>query len=144
MRHHIDVQIRWADLDTLNHVNNVRLMEFFQDARIDLFSRGLPVDELSGLARDGEADAGFVMARQAVDYLAQIFLTDRTLSIDSTVQRLGRSSVTMRQIARNPKGVAVAQAEIVLVCVERSTGASQELPETWREFFTGYLDEEVA
>jgi acyl-CoA thioester hydrolase len=143
MRHQIELQIRWADLDALNHVNNVRLMEFLQDARVDLFARGLPVDELTGLARDGNSDAGFVIARQAVDYLAQIFLTDRRLSIETTVRRLGRSSVTMQQIVRNPNGVSVAQAEIVLVCIDRATSDSRELPETWRTFFTEYLDEEV-
>ena len=35
-QHVYPVRVRWSDLDTYHHVNNVKHVEYFQEARIDL------------------------------------------------------------------------------------------------------------
>ena len=36
VRHRYACPIRWADLDLLGHVNNVRYVDYLQEARVDL------------------------------------------------------------------------------------------------------------
>ena len=38
MRHIYHCPLRWADLDVLGHVNNVRYVDYLQEARVDMLS----------------------------------------------------------------------------------------------------------
>ena len=41
VRHRYVCPLRWADLDLLGHVNNVRYVDYLQEARLDLLRGGL-------------------------------------------------------------------------------------------------------
>ena len=61
------IQIRFADIDVLGHVNNVNLQHFFDQGKVDYIQKVLG---LSGVWRK----EGFVQARTETDYLAQVFM----------------------------------------------------------------------
>ena len=135
----LEVQVRWADLDVLNHVNNVRLLEFLQEARVHFFRSELGGDSESGVVRERLSGFGLVVARQEVDYLKSIVLEDRFVTIETTVERIGRSSFSIIQLTRLPDGTDAARGRVVLVCIDPATGASAPLPATWREHLEASL-----
>ena len=63
--------MRWADLDTLNHVNNVVYLEYAAESRVIL-------------VEDGVVGAGEQVERIAVDFLRPLLLTTRPVDVVST------------------------------------------------------------
>ncbi len=80
-------QLRWADFDAYRHVNNVRYLELFQDARIDFANALLPDPQ--------RLEAATVVARQEVDYLIPLHYRPGTVDVPIWVTRMGRSSATV-------------------------------------------------
>ncbi|HEX6875768.1 MAG TPA: acyl-CoA thioesterase, partial [Nocardioidaceae bacterium] len=42
VRHVYDCPLRWADMDSLGHVNNVTYVDYLQEARVDMFAVHAP------------------------------------------------------------------------------------------------------
>lgn len=80
-------QLRWADFDAYRHVNNVRFLELFQDARIDFANALLPDPQ--------RLEAATVVARQEVDYLLPLHYRPGTVDVPIWVTRIGGSSATV-------------------------------------------------
>ncbi|TQJ54098.1 thioesterase family protein [Streptomyces sp. NBC_00080] len=78
-------QVRMSDLDSMNHVNNVRLLEMIQDAHIDMFylRPGLPGQEIR---------PRFVYARHELDYTEPLVLQPEPVTITTTIGDLRRST----------------------------------------------------
>jgi len=95
-------QLRWADFDAYRHVNNVRYLELFQDARIDFANAMLPDPQ--------RLEAATVVARQEVDYLVPLHYRPGTVDVPIWVTRMGRSSATVAfEITDDAGGVAGLQ-----------------------------------
>lgn len=62
MRHRMEIQVRWGDMDSYAHVNNVAYAAYIQEARAAMFAAA--VDSDAGL-RVGTV----VVARMRVEYL---------------------------------------------------------------------------
>lgn len=96
-------QLRWADFDAFRHVNNVRYLELFQDARIDFANAMLPDPQ--------RLEAATVVARQEVDYLVPLHYRPGTVDVPIWVTRMGRSSATVAfEITDDAGGVAGLQS----------------------------------
>lgn len=80
-------QLRWADFDAFRHVNNVRYLELFQDARLDLANAMMPDPQ--------RLEAATVVARQEVDYLVPLQYRPGTVDVPIHVTRIGGSSATV-------------------------------------------------
>jgi len=50
VRHVYRCPLRWADLDLLGHVNNVRYVDYLQEARVDLMRTHAPDARAADLA----------------------------------------------------------------------------------------------
>lgn len=77
----VPVQVRFADLDPLNHVNNVAFFGLMETARVE-FLRG-QAKSLFG---------HMVIARSECDYLGEIRGGTRTVDVTVSVEKLGTSS----------------------------------------------------
>ncbi len=88
----IDIQIRYADLDTLGHVNNAVYLSYFELGRIEYLRRILDHFELE--------DINFVIARIEIDFRKSI-LFHHPLSLRTSVDRVGRTSLTFLQVLYN-------------------------------------------
>ncbi len=76
----------------MGHVNHARYLSYFEDARMALLDRS--PTRIPG----GSGHRGCIVARVAVDYLAQVtFRPGLMLRVDSAVARIGTSSWTLRQ-----------------------------------------------
>ena len=84
--HQMTDNIRFADLDVQNHVNNVAVATFFESGRIG-FSR----DPVNGFQVPG---AGIALRRIEIDYLAEMKFPGRVV-IATRVKRIGTTSLAL-------------------------------------------------
>jgi acyl-CoA thioester hydrolase len=95
VRHRYACPIRWADLDLLGHVNNVRYVDYLQEARVDL----LRAHRWSGSTGDGEATEDLVdaiiVSRHEVTYRAPLLFGPRPVHIECWVTDLRAGSFTL-------------------------------------------------
>lgn len=113
------VRVRWSDLDSYGHVNNVRYYDYVQEARVDL------VADLIGGADGGQ----WVVVRQDVDYLKPIDFAVEPYLAETVVTKIGTRSVSLAAEIRDAAGLRYATARTVLV-------ADRPITEDWRSFFS--------
>jgi acyl-CoA thioester hydrolase len=130
MRHEKRVEIRWSDVDAYMHVNNAVYATYLEECRDEWVDRAL--GEL-GDAWD------FVLARVAIDFRRELRLEDEEVVVSCTLERIGNSSVTLREEIRTREGELSAEAEAVLVARDRELGRSRPLTEAEREAFESAL-----
>lgn len=90
MRHVYHCPLRWADMDSLGHVNNVVYVDYLQEARVDMFAVHAPV---TGGEELGEA---VVVVRHEVEFLAPLVYRAEPVRIETWVTRIRAASFTMR------------------------------------------------
>ena len=117
--HEKRIAIRWRDLDVNAHVNQAVYSTYFEET-LDHWLRGV-----LGL---GEGEVwNYVAARVAIDYRAELRLSDREAIGSVRLERLGTKSVTARAELRTPDGRLAAEAEMVVVARDPETGESRPL-----------------
>jgi len=124
--HEKQIEIRWRDLDAYRHVNIAVYATYLEECR----------DELAENALAGVGDPwDFVLARVAIDYRRELTQEDDAIVVRSTVDRIGNSSITLREEIRTISGELAAEAEAVLVARDVETGRSRALTEAERAGF---------
>ena len=89
MRHTYECPVRWADLDLLQHVNNVTYVDYLQEARIDMF---MAHAEFGG---GEELAEGVVVVRHELDFLAPLEFRSRPVLVDAWISDIRAASFTM-------------------------------------------------
>ncbi|WP_410788553.1 acyl-CoA thioesterase [Kribbella sp. C-35] len=123
------VLVRWSDIDSYDHVNNVRYFDYLQEARIAFLGQ---VMETTG---DFFAQYPCVLVSQTVDYLRPILLRHPPYDVDVWIASVGTSSYTLgsRIVDRSGESEDVyAKAESVIVTVDGTTHAKRALGDTER------------
>jgi acyl-CoA thioester hydrolase len=122
--------VRWSDIDSYDHVNNVRYFDYLQEARIAFLAE---VFRTAGTFFD---EHPCVLAAQTVDYKRPILLRHPPYSVEVWVEALGTSSYTLG--SRIVDGDLVyATATSVLVAVDGTTHAKRPLSDLERERLAG-------
>lgn len=126
MAHEKQVEIRWRDVDAYLHVNNAVYATYLEECRDEWVERIL-------------GDAGdpwdFVLARVAIDFRRELRLEDEAVVVSCSLDRIGTSSLTLREEIRTREGELAADSEAVLVARDRESGRSRPLTETERAAF---------
>lgn len=128
--HAVEIAVRWSDLDADGRVNNVAVLRFAEEARMQ-WAEAL---ETSVHAPDLMP----VVAKVGCTYYAPIgYPTVVRVAVHCT--RIGRSSVDLlfelRDAARPDRHFATAS--VVWVWVEKSSGRSVSAPECLRQAVAG-------
>ncbi len=89
--HEYEFTVRWSDLDSYGHVNNVRVFDYIAEARVHLNPDPDGPHRMAVAAADGML---WMVARQDVDYLGQILLRPEPYVVRTAIGRLGRTSAT--------------------------------------------------
>jgi acyl-CoA thioester hydrolase len=122
------VLVRWSDIDSYDHVNNVRYFDYLQEARI------LFLSEVVGTgAADYFAEYPCVLVSQTVDYLRPILLRHPPYDVDVWVESIGTTSYTLgsRIVDRGGEAeIVYAKAVSVIVAVDGETQAKRPLGAT--------------
>lgn len=124
--HVTPVEVRFGDTDMFGHVNNAAFATYVESARLAFFR-----DRLGGtLQRPGGEAGGIILARLAIDFRKQL-LFGSTAEVTTEVQRIGRTSVTLKQEVLSD-GEAVAEAETVIVAFDYEQQRPIEITATVR------------
>ena len=122
-----NISVRYADLDTLQHVNNVAILEYVETARTGYY-------RASGIW-DGKIKEGFGMlvASIKIDYLASIQFGD-PVRVGIKVGNLGTKSLRFRfQVENSDNGQIFARGEVVMVAYNQTEEQSMPVSQAWRE-----------
>ena len=116
------IELRWRDLDALNHVNNASFLTYFEEARLRWFAT-LP----------GPWSAGSyspVLAAVQINYRRQLSWP-ADVRAELHCERIGTTSLTLahRLVDARDRGNIFADGTSVLVWVDPQTGKPVVLPE---------------
>jgi acyl-CoA thioester hydrolase len=121
--HKVEVQTRFADVDPQWHLNNVRILELYQEARASfnlIFWQRSSFD--TGSSR-------LLVARQSVDYLSEVTWPG-TVCVGVGVARLGNASYSIGlAMFQNAKCVGISD----VVLVHATEQGSARLPQNIRD-----------
>ncbi len=123
------LHVRRSDVDVTGFASLTKTFEFFQEARIVLFS---------SLRRDGSGASRFVVGHVDVTYGAPIAWRREPYPVTSWVSRIGDSSITIdAEIAE--AGSTYAHARSVLVGFDMATQSSRKLEEHEKELLAEFV-----
>ena len=91
VRHVYECPMRWADLDLQQHVNNVKYLDYLQDARVDMFRTHAPSMRAEATADLSEA---LVVVSHDVSYLAPLGL-HHSVTVECWVSQVRAASFTI-------------------------------------------------
>jgi YbgC/YbaW family acyl-CoA thioester hydrolase len=117
----VPLSVRWRDLDAFNHVNNSKFLSYLEEARLQ-WMLGMPGQGL-------DDHVAPVVAAANLNYRRPIEWPNE-LMVELFVERLGNTSVTIghRIIARDDASVLFCDGNVVMVWIDRGTGAAAPLP----------------
>ena len=120
------IQMRFADVDQLGHVNNVNLQHYF-----DLGKTGY-YNEVLKKSVDWRGKA-FIQRATDSEFLAQTRYGE-TVAVHSWVERVGTTSITMfQQIVNSETGERKAVSRSVLVMFDFEAQQKIPVPDQWRQ-----------
>jgi acyl-CoA thioester hydrolase len=132
-RHHIDIQVRWGDLDALGHVNNAVFLTYMEQARITYMNE-------QHLWDGSDSGLGVIMARIALDYKLPLIAADEVHVFSRCVRLGNRSFEIEQQIIRIRDGQQAisAQGTTTGVAYDYRLNQSVPIPAAWRERLKAY------
>ena len=128
--HEKRIEIRWRDVDAYLHVNNAVYATYLEEGRDEWLERTLG---------DVGTPWDYVLARVAIDFRRELRLEDEEVVVSIGLERIGTSSLTLREQIRTRGGQVAAESEAVIVARDRDNGRSRPLSDVERETFTSAL-----
>ncbi|MFQ5876385.1 MAG: acyl-CoA thioesterase [Acidobacteriota bacterium] len=120
--HEKRIEIRWRDMDAFGHVNNAVYLTYLEENRDDWMQE---MFEAKGEAID------YVVVRAEIDYRRELTQKDGAVIVRCRLDRLGSSSIHLREEIATLDGRLAAEARVVLVV--RDPGTSRARPLTGAE-----------
>ena len=119
------IEVRYADIDVLQHVNNATYFTYMETARIQYFAKVL--------GWEGHwAELGVIIAQAACEYKQPLVFGD-TVQAYIRASRLGTKSFDFAYVLVREKDEAIAASgSSVQVAYAYNQGTSIAIPEAWR------------
>lgn len=127
-KHVIPIQIRFIDIDRLDHVNNACFLSYFELGRVKYFNQVLN-------RHINWNDSGFVIARTEINHLTPIYLLD-DLYCFTKIINIGTKSITIKNSLVKKIGDEFKEAANgigVLVAMDYVNKVSIDMPVNWRQ-----------
>ncbi|MFI6924009.1 acyl-CoA thioesterase [Nonomuraea spiralis] len=137
-RHIYHRQVRFSDIDAHGHVNNVRFLEYLEDARIALFLDYLDYAGEPPADRHGLPTVGALIARHEVDYRRPLRFRHGSVRIESWVTKVNRVSCELAAEIRSDEEV-FAEARSTVVAFDPQTAKPRRFTVHERAFLALYL-----
>ena len=144
------ITVRWGDMDSYGHVNNVFFIRYLEDTRFALFTPPLgenaPSDvpaELSVFDLFPEGSNG-LMAGHRIEYQAPLGYADGPITSRLWITRIGSTSFDIGyELGSADRGTVYAIASTTLVIVNTESNRPVALPQRLRDTLTRWLGEPV-
>ncbi|WP_067179049.1 acyl-CoA thioesterase [Microtetraspora niveoalba] len=120
-RHVFHRQVRFADIDSLGHVNNVRFFDFLEDARLGM----LFVDPVR---EGGRPHQGLVVARHEIDYRRPLMFRPDPVRVETWVTEIKPVRFTLAYEIKDDEQVFV-EARSVMVAYDVESARPRRLTE---------------
>lgn len=128
-----NIQQRFADADTLGHINNIHLQEYFDLGKMELYGKIL------GQRIDWRG-VNLVLVSIKTDMMRQTRLGDNIV-VESRVESLGNKSMTVKQRLINKNdGLPNAECSTVVVCFDFATQSAVPFPDEWRRLIEAAIE----
>ena len=128
-----EIQQRFADADTLGHINNIHLQEYFDLGKMELYTT------LLGNRIDWRG-VNLVLVSIKTDMMRQTRLGDDII-VESWVEKIGTKSMTVRQrLINRADGVANAECSTVVVCFDFASQRAIPFPDEWRAILENSIE----
>lgn len=124
-----DIYLRWADMDSLGHVNNATTLTLLEEGRVRLLN-----DASQGI----KGDFGMVVARHEIDYVQPMYYSLEPLRMIVWIDRIGTASFTFGCEIFNPGGAVAVRATTVVVAITPDGSGSTPLPQAARDALSRY------
>ncbi len=124
----VPIEIRFADIDKLQHVNNANYLTYFEQARLTYF------EEVIGGSIDW-SEKGIILAHAEISFLRPILLEDK-ISVEIAVTRIGNKSFdfSYQIITQNQnENFIAANGKTIMVCINYKTMKTILIPNEWLE-----------
>jgi acyl-CoA thioester hydrolase len=118
------VEVRWRDLDAMNHVNNAVYFTYLEHARVH-YLREL------GLVPASPSGIGFILAEACCQFKSPLRLGER-VTIHIRVSNIGRSSFVFRYRLEGENGRLAGEAHTTQVSYDYDSERSVPLSDEWR------------
>jgi acyl-CoA thioester hydrolase len=132
-KHKLKINVRFADLDAMQHVNNAAYLTYLEEARIDYFN--------TLFHRNKERlDFEAVVARIEIDYVHPIVLGDE-VEVYTRISQLGHKSVNVEHIIaiKKDSGIIKAATSITkLVYYDYKSHNTMQIPEEAKKIISDF------
>ena len=132
-RHRFLCPLRWADVDVYGVINNVAIVRYLEEARVDLLGRMPPSERDSFLRR------GSVVVRHEIDYKHTLLHRRDPVEIETWISNVRASTVTISYLVKDSDRL-YASARTVLAPFDYKAKRPRRLTEAESAFFSQYLE----
>lgn len=128
------IEVRYADIDAFQHVNNAKFFTYMETVRIQYMK------DIVGF-KGGLLRMGIILAHAACDFRSPIMIDD-PVRIYVRTSRLGTKSfdfeyaIVIERAGEAP--LIAAQGVSTQVAYDYETGSSKAVPEAWRQIMLSY------
>ncbi|MFN7014434.1 MAG: acyl-CoA thioesterase, partial [Bacteroidia bacterium] len=134
--HTSHIQIRFADIDKLGHVNNAKYLTYFEIARMQFFE-----DEFKNISDLDWKTKGLILAKTEVEFIVPILLEDK-VEIETFCTKIGNKSFDLAyRVFRinNQERMLAAKGSSVLVAFNYLEQKSIPVEESWKKELSRFL-----
>jgi len=124
------LEVRWRDLDAMNHVNNAVYFTYLEQARVR-YLRELELVSVS------PSDIGFILAEARCQFKSPLKLGER-VTVYIRVSDIGRSSFVFRYRMEGEDGRLAAEATTTQVRYDYERERSVPLSDGWRQAIVSF------
>jgi len=132
-RHRFHCPLRCSDVDVYGVINNVEIVRYLEEARVDLLS-AMPPSERDSFLRQGS-----VVVRHEIDYKHTLLHRRGPVEIETWVSALRASTVTISYLVKDPDRL-YASARTTLAPFDYEAKRPRRLTQAESAFFTQYFE----
>lgn len=127
------IQQRFADADSLGHINNIHLQEYFDLGKMELYATIL------GQRIDWQG-VNLVLVSIKTDMMRQTRLGDN-IEVETWVESLGNKSMRVHQrLVDLADGEPNSECQTVVVCFDFATQSAIPFPDEWRKLIESAME----
>jgi acyl-CoA thioester hydrolase len=130
MPHITNLEIRFADIDKMGHVNNAKYLTYFEQARMCYF------EKVVGEKFDW-SEEGIILAKAEIDFIFPLKL-EHKIQIQTKCTKLGNKSFDLEYIVNTIDQQVAAKGKTIMVCYNYKLGQTIPIPTLWREKFLDF------
>lgn len=128
------IQQRFADADSLGHVNNIHLQEYFDLGKMELYAKIL------GKRIDWRG-VNLVLVSIKTDMMRQTRFGD-DIEVESRVESIGNKSMRVfQQLRSKADGGVNAECSTVVACFDFATQRAIPFPDEWRRLIEEAIEQ---